>query len=405
MTVQPALAVIHGHAPMFGPLRPQPADALLALIGMHRADPRPDKIDLGVGVYRDALGATPVLRAVKAAEAALVRDQPTKAYIGPEGDARFTELLAPIVFGPAMAVSERLTGVQTPGGTGALRLGADLLHRAGMTGRVWIGTPTWPNHAPIFEAAGLTVAAHAYYDHDTSTLDFAAMMADLKSAVRGDVVLLHGCCHNPTGTGFSIAQWRALADDFAARGILPFIDLAYQGLGDGLEEDAAGMRILLEAVPEALIAYSCDKNFGLYRERLGALWALSTNAAAVPPVRGNLLVLARSLWSMPPDHGAATVRVILENPGLTELWRTELEEMRVSVGSLRTALAAAEPRLAAIAEQRGLFAILPIDAAAVAALRADHGIYMAGSGRINVAGLHLDSIARFAAALAPYLPA
>jgi aromatic-amino-acid transaminase len=231
------------------------------------------------------------------------------------------------------------------------------------------------------------------------------MMADLKLAVRGDVVLLHGCCHNPTGTGFSIAEWRALAEDFSARGILPFVDLAYQGLGDGLEEDAAGLRILLESVPEALIAYSCDKNFGLYRERVGALWALSAGAASVPAVRGNLLVLARSLWSMPPDHGAAVVRLILEDPGLTGLWRTELEEMRVRVGSLRTALATAEPRLAAIAAQRGLFAILPIDPAAVAALRADHGIYMAGSGRINVAGLHLDSIDRFAAALAPYLPA
>lgn len=397
-------APIDAQTDIFATLRLQPADALLALIGMHRADPRPDKIDVGVGVYRDSAGATPVFRAVKAAEAALVRDQPTKAYIGPEGDARFTDLLAPIVFGAALAGSDRLTGVQTPGGTGALRLGADLLGRAGLSGRVWIGTPTWPNHGPIFEAAGLTIVPHAYYDRATSTLDFAAMMTDLRSAARGDVVLLHGCCHNPTGTGFSVARWRELAEVFAARGIVPFIDLAYQGLGDGLEADAAGTRIVLDAVPEALIAYSCDKNFGLYRERVGAFWALSASAGAVPAVRGNLLVLARSLWSMPPDHGAAVVRLILESPELTDIWLAELEEMRVRVGTLRTALAAAEPRLATIADQRGLFAILPIDRIAVAALREQHGIYMADSGRINVAGLHADTIARFAAALSPFLP-
>ena len=402
MTALP-LALAPQATGLFDPLQPQPADALLALIGMHLRDPRPDKIDVGVGVYRDADGATPVMRAVKAAEALLVRDQPTKAYLGPEGDARFTELLASIVLGEALAGSDRITGVQTPGGTGALRLGADLMARAGMTGRVWIGAPTWPNHAPIFAAAGLTVVSHPYYDAATSTLEFDAMTTALKAARGGDVVLLHGCCHNPTGTGFSIAQWRVLAADFAARGIVPFIDLAYQGLGDGLEADAAGLRLMLDAVPEALVAYSCDKNFGLYRERVGALWALSGSVVRSAAVRDNLLVLARSLWSMPPDHGAAVVRVILEDDALTALWREELEAMRGRIGSLRFALAAAEPRLGPIAEQRGLFAMLPIDAAAVTALRERHGIYMAGSGRINIAGLQTETIAPFVSALAPFL--
>jgi aromatic-amino-acid transaminase len=389
---------------LFDALRPQSPDSLLALIGLYRADSRPQKLDLGVGVYRDATGATPVMRAVKAAEAALVRDQPTKAYIGPEGDQRYTDLLAQIVLGPALAASDRITGVQTPGGTGALRLGADLLAVSGMKGRVWIGTPTWPNHAPIFAAAGLTVAPHAYYNNATASLDFAAMMADLAAATAGDVLLLHGCCHNPTGIGYSPTEWRTLAEMCAARGILPFIDLAYQGLGDGLEADAAGLRLIIDTVPEALVAYSCDKNFGLYRERVGALWALSTTQRASEAVRGNLLVLARSLWSMPPDHGAAVVRIILENPDLAAIWHTELDEMRVRICDLRTDLAAAEPRLAPLARQRGLFAMLPIDRAAVASLRTENSIYMADSGRINIAGLRLETIPAFVEALSRFLP-
>ena len=391
-------------AALFDKLQPVSADALLALIGMYRADPRPDKIDLGVGVYRDSTGATPVMRAVKAAEAELVRNQPTKAYIGPEGDQRYTDLLADIVLGTAVAGSDRITGVQTPGGTGALRLGADLLARAGMSGSVWIGTPTWPNHAPIFAAAGLKVAPHAYYDRATASLDFAAMLADLEAARSGDVLLLHGCCHNPTGTGYTVDEWRALADLCVTRGILPFLDLAYQGLGDGMEQDAAGLRIVTNAVPEALVAYSCDKNFGLYRERVGVLWALSATRPSTEAVRGNLLALARSLWSMPPDHGAAVVRLILENPGLSAIWRTELDEMRTRICDLRGALAAAEPRLAPLARQRGLFAILPIDRAAVAALRTENGIYMADSGRINIAGLRLETIPAFVKALSRHLP-
>lgn len=390
--------------PLFGSLDPQPADALLALIGLHRADPRPDKIDVGVGVYRDEYGQTPVMRAVKEAEALLLRDQPTKAYLGPEGDARYTELLAPMVLGAAFAQSGRTTGVQTPGGTGALRLGADLLARTKVAGRVWIGMPTWPNHAPIFEAAGLTVVAHPYFDAATRDVDFPAMLAALQNARAGDVLLLHGCCHNPTGTGFSADQWTALASLCADRGLVPFVDLAYQGLGDGLEKDAAGLRCILAAVPEALVAYSCDKNFGLYRERVGALWAMSANTAQTSTVRQNLLVLARSLWSMPPDHGAAIVRVILEDDALSTIWREELETMRLRIGSLRDALAAADPRLGWIAAQRGLFATLPISATDVGLLRERAGIYMAGSGRINIAGLRLDTIAPFVAALAPFLP-
>ncbi|MEG3176676.1 amino acid aminotransferase [Sphingomonas sp. RB3P16] len=392
-----------GSTPMFSSLERQPPDALLAVIGLHRADPRPDKIDLGVGVYRDATGATPVMRAVKAAEARLLAEQPSKSYLGAEGDQRFTDLLAPIALGTARARDQRITGIQTPGGTGALRLAAELIARTRRAPTIWIGTPTWPNHAPIFHAAGLAVRAHRYYDADRSDIDFDACLAMLGEAEVGDVVLLHGCCHNPTGTAFSDDQWVELAALIAVRGLVPLIDLAYQGLGRGLEEDASGARAVLDAVPEALVAYSCDKNFAMYRERVGALWVQAATPAAALPVRETMLVLARSLWSMPPDHGAAAVRLILEDPALAADWRDELDGMRLRINGLRASLGAAHPKLECIARQQGLFALLPIDRLAVAMLRADHGIYMPDSGRINIAGLNDARCARFVAALSPCL--
>ncbi|WP_174292930.1 amino acid aminotransferase [Sphingomonas bacterium] len=391
--------------PLFASLDRQPPDALLAVIGLHARDPRPTKIDVGVGVYRDENGNTPILRAIKAAEAHLLESQTSKSYLGPEGDQRFTDVLAPMALGAAHAANPRLTGIQTPGGTGALRLAAELIARSGRDRSVWLGSPTWPNHAPIFHAAGLVVRDHPFFDPACSGIDFDAMLDALAQAQPGDVVLLHGCCHNPTGTGFSPEQWQMLAASFAVRGLVPLIDLAYQGLGDGLEEDAAGMRAMVDAVPEALIAYSCDKNFALYRERVGALWVQASTAAAAVPVRETLLALARSLWSMPPDHGAAVVRLILEDAALAADWRAELAGMRTRINDVRAMLGAAHPALAPIVRQQGLFAMLPIDSFAVAALREDHGIYMPASGRINVAGLRTATVARFVAALASYLPA
>lgn len=385
-------------------LEPQAPDALLGLIGLFRADTRPGKIDLGVGIYRDQAGATPVMRAVKVAEAKLLAEQTTKAYLGPEGDALYTDLLARIVFGDDLAASDRLTGVQTPGGTGALRLGAELVRRAQPDATIWIGHPTWPNHAPIFGEAGLVVRTHRFFDPRTGSIDFDGMMADLAAARAGDVLLLHGCCHNPTGASFSDAQWDEIVQLCATRGLLPFIDLAYQGLGDGLEQDAHATRLLLERLPNALVAYSCDKNFGLYRDRVGALWGLGENAAVTNLIHGNMLSLARSLWSMPPDHGAAIVRTILQSPDLRADWIAELDYMRTRINALRSGLATAHPALAPIAHQRGMFAMLPISPAAVIALREAHGIYMAGNGRINIAGLRLDTIPTFIAGLSPHLP-
>lgn len=380
----------------FGGLAPQAPDALLSLIGAYRRDPRADKIDLGVGVFRDDLGATPVMRAVKAAEQVLVNTQPSKSYLGPEGDIGYLDLLKPIIFGGR--VDHEVFGVQTPGGTGALRLACELLKAARPDIRVFVGAPTWPNHTQILDALDLETVTFRHYDQGAMRLAFDETMAVLETARAGDAVLLHGCCHNPSGADYSLEQWAAIAELVARKGLLPLIDLAYQGLGLGLEPDAAGMRLVLAAADDALLAYSCDKNFGLYRERVGALYALSRQADALELAASNIKGLARTNWSMPPDHGGAVVRVILESATLTAQWTAELDAMRTRVTDLRVRLAKAVPSLAPLAGQHGLFGLLPVSPAQVARLREDHAIYMAGSGRINLAGLAVTNIDKFARA-------
>jgi aromatic-amino-acid transaminase len=387
----------------FSELADQPADALLALIGLYRDDPRPHKMDLGLGVYRDETGNTPVMGAVKQAELILHRDQITKSYLAPEGDARFVSLLANIVFGGMLANDPCLTGVQTPGGTGALRMAGDLIARGNPGATIWTGDPSWANHVPIFQASGLKVTNHPFYRQSAQTLEFDAMLDALARTAPGDALLLHGCCHNPTGANLSIDQWHILVELMDRRGILPIVDLAYQGLGAGLDDDAFGARLCLGSLPEVLIAYSCDKNFGLYRERVGALWVKGRNAKTTQLLRMNMLSLARSNWSMPPDHGAAVVRLILEDNELQAVWRTELERMRLRIRELRTALALSDDRLVALGTQSGMFSLLPIEPTAVASLRADHGIYLANPGRINIAGLQMEQIEPFVSALAAYL--
>ena len=388
-----------GGQKVFGALAVQPADALLALIGAFRSDLRADKIDVGVGVYRDLEGRTPVLRAVKEAERRLVESQPSKGYLGPEGDVGYFDALKPIIFGE-FDFDERLSGLQTPGGTGALRLAAELIARARPGARIWVGNPTWPNHPPILKAAGLVVADYEHFDVVTQTLTIDRMLDALSDAAPGDVALLHGCCHNPTGADLGVDQWTAVATLLRDRGVLPLIDLAYQGLGTGLEEDALGTRIMLDIVGEGLVAHSCDKNFGLYRERVGALYALSASSEQSHIVQSNLLSLTRANWSMPPDHGAAIVRVILEDAALNADWRTELAEMRDRIQQIRDLLAQADPALAPLANQRGMFSALPLSVGDVARLREMHGIYMPSSGRINLAGLTPETVVPFVDALA-----
>ncbi|HEV2745937.1 MAG TPA: amino acid aminotransferase [Allosphingosinicella sp.] len=382
---------------LFDRLEPKPSDSLLTLIALAEADPRPGKVDVGVGVYRDAAGNTPILRAVKAAEKILLETQPTKAYLGSQGDARFVELIEPILFGGVH--DERIVGVQTPGGCGALRLGAELIEAANPDARIFVGQPTWPNHAPLIGCAGVEMVDYPYYAKDSRTVCFDRMMEALKGAEAGDLVLLHGCCHNPTGADLDPGQWRAVAELVATRGLVPYVDLAYQGLGNGLEADAAGTRLVVEAADQAIVAHSCDKNFGLYRERTGSLFVKGSSRANAEVIFGNLLSLARTLWSMPPDHGAAVVRTILDDPRLRADWHAELQEMCARIRCLRERLAGYDERLAYIAGQNGMFSMLPLTPEAVLELRASHGIYMAASGRFNVVGLSDDNVDAFAAAV------
>ena len=384
---------------MFESLKPMPADPLLQIIAAHRADTRSDKIDLGVGVFRDDAGATPILRAVKSAERYLVEHQPTKGYLGIEGDPVFTNLLRPIIFGQGGGDASLVPGIQTPGGGGALRLGGELIATARPNAKLWLGTPSWPNHRPIFEAVRLEVREYRFADLATQTLLFDDMMAALSKAAAGDVVLLHGCCHNPTGLDLNTDQWRQIADLCADTGLIPFIDLAYQGLAEDLEADAAGLRIVFDRVPELLMAYSCDKNFGLYRERTGALYVKADSGDLARNVTTNLAVHARVSWSMPPDHGAAIVRTILEQPELEADWRSELTDMGQRIRAIRQAIAQAAPSLSAIAREHGLFSNLAVSREQVDTLRTDHGIYVAPSGRMNVAGLKVEDAPRLVAAL------
>ena len=376
-----------------------PVDPLLALIALCNADPRSDKIDVGVGVFKDAAGGTPILQCVKAAERILLETQETKAYLGSQGDARFTELIKPIVFGEAGARDERIVGVQTPGGCGALRIAAELIHEADSDARIFVGQPTWPNHTPLIGSARVEMVDYPYYDRDSRTILFDRMMHALGGGRRGDLVLLHGCCHNPTGADLSQDQWREVADVVSARGLIPFVDLAYQGFGHGLEPDAAGTRLVVEAAEQAIVAQSCDKNFGLYRERTGALFVKASGAESAKRVFGNLLQLARTMWSMPPDHGAAIVRTVLDDAELRAQWNEELIAMCARIRTLRARLAAFDPRLAYIDGQNGMFSMLPLSQEAVLGLRRSHGIYMAGSGRFNVVGLSDENVDRFAAAV------
>jgi len=387
---------------MLETLTQQPPDALLALIKLYNDDSRVDKIDLGVGVYRTGQGETPVFGAIKAAEQKLVDEQDSKAYLGPEGDMGFVHALMPYIFGNDPTMGGRIEGMQTPGGTGAVRLAVALAARAGV-GKVLVGNPSWPNHAQILRDIGVEMQGFAHAGAD-GAVDMDALRAALKGAARGDAVLLHGCCHNPTGIDYSNEQWDEIAALLAETGVLPIIDLAYQGLGQGMEEDAYGTRKVLASVPEALIAYSCDKNFGLYRDRVGAVYALAQDAGQLAAILSNGHALARANWSMPPDHGAAAVRLVLRDPQLATMWQDELDTMRERMRQVRAKLAdagsAGSLDLTPLGAQNGLFSVLPLTSEQILKLREDHGVYMAGSGRINIAGLTTGNIDKFVAALA-----
>ena len=388
---------------MLEALKPQAQDKILALMALYRDDPRPGKIDLGVGVYKDATGLTPVMRAVKAAEKDLWEVETTKTYTGLAGEPAFSAAMLRMILGEGFG--PRAAAVATPGGTGAIRQGLELIKLAAPAATVWVSAPTWPNHPSIIRYLGMALAEYRYFDEASCDVDFAGLMADLGRVARGDVVLLHGCCHNPTGANLTMDQWGRVVDLLVARGAVPFVDLAYQGFGDGLEEDAAPVRLIAGAFPEVLIAASCSKNFGIYRERTGLLVALGDQGRK-GLVQGNLNWLNRQNFSFPPDHGARLVTMILEDARLTADWKAELEEVRRNMLSLRQQLADAlrqatnSDRFDFVARHRGMFSRLGLTEAQVMRMRDEAGVYMVGDSRINIAGLNRDSVPVLAAAIA-----
>jgi len=392
------LTQTHAKAKGLADLPPVTSDSLLALIALAEADPRNEKIDVGVGVFRDAVGNTPILKVMKEAEQRLVDTQVTKAYLGSTGDKRFAELLRPILLGHH-AGDDRILGLQTPGGTGAIRLGLGLIATANAQARVFVGSPTWPNHPPTIRAVGLEIVDYPYYERGQGIIRFEDMIAALETGEPGDVALLHGCCHNPTGADLSEDQWREVLRVIADRGMTPMIDIAYQGFGRGLDEDAFGVRLALDIFDEVIVAQSCDKNFSVYRDRVGSLWLKTGSRSASETAMAHVHQRAREMWSMPPDHGAAAVHIILDDAELRARWLVELQAMRDRINSVRQRIAAADPRLAFIGRQYGMFSMLPLSKEQVLKLREDHAIYMAESGRFNVVGLGDDQIDRFTAAV------
>jgi len=389
---------------LFENMSPAPADKILALIAKFKEDPRTDKIDLGVGVYKDENGETPVMAAVRDAEQRLFQSQTSKAYVGGMGDLGFNAAMSTLVFGDDLDAT-RVRTLQSPGGTGALRILCDTLKRAKPNAKMWFSDPTWANHLPIAREAGFDPQSYPYFDPATGEIRFDEMMEVLKGLGPDDIVMLHGCCHNPTGANPTDEQWKEIAAVASQTGFFPFVDFAYHGFGDGLEKDAAPLRYLSTQVPEMVVASSCSKNFGLYRERTGAAMIMGANAEKADTVISQLANVARGNYSMPPDHGAAVVRIILEDAGLRASWEDELNAVRTRMLALRSSLAdtlrakSGTDTFDFVADHRGMFSRMPVTPEQVERLQKEFGIYMVGDGRFNVAGLRQSIIEPFADAL------
>jgi aspartate/tyrosine/aromatic aminotransferase len=397
---------------MFQVLQPRPTDALLGLMAAFREDPRSHKIDVGVGVYRDDHGNTPVMWAVKEAEKRLLQTQQSKTYLGMLGDQAFNASMIQLVAGPMVAtLGGRIRSVQTTGGCAALRALADLIAFTKPDATVWLSDPTWINHGPLIGAARLKLARYPYFDAVSQKVKFDEFMAHLETLGSNDVVLLHGACHNPTGADLTSAQWHSIADAAVRRGFLPFVDLAYQGLGLGMDADADAVRILAAKVPEMLVAVSCSKSFGIYRERVGSAMVIGSDATSSQTMLDHVLTLIRGNYSMPPDHGAATVQTVLAAPDLNKAWRDELEGMRVRIEGIRNALSERfrvttdSRKFDHIAHQKGMFSLLSLTPSHVKRLREEHAIYMPDDGRTNVAGLNMSQVQPFVSAVNAVLAA
>ncbi|GAA6150651.1 amino acid aminotransferase [Pseudoteredinibacter isoporae] len=397
---------------MFEQLNIIPQDPILSLMMEFQNDNNPNKVDLGVGVYKTPTGETPVLASVKTAEEYRWRNEATKSYIGGPGNVDFNRLMRELALGKDHKVlaEQRVASIQAPGGCGSLRLGAELINRVKPGNKIWMSNPTWANHVPLFGEAGLTIAEYPYYDRENCAVRFADMCQTLEQeAQAGDVVLLHACCHNPCGADLSPEQWQTMAELCKNKGLVPFLDMAYQGFGSGLIEDTIGVRTMADTVDEMFLAISCSKNFGLYRERIGLLMAITKDRHAADAVSSQLINLARGIWSMPPAHGAALVATILGSDELTTQWEAEVKEMRDRINGLRSQ---AVSKLNAacngvdfsfIEKEFGMFSFLGINPEQVARLKNEYGIYMVSSSRISVSGLNESNLDYFAKSVASVL--
>lgn len=389
---------------MLDKLETRPPDKIIKLIQEFKNDPRDRKLDLGVGVYRDARGITPIMRAVKAAERTLWETETTKAYTGMAGDPGYLNAMTDLVLAGTVP-RERLAAVHTPGGTGAVRQALELVKSVSPEAAIWISSPSWPNHLSMARHLGFPAEEYRYFDAETRGVDFEGMLSDLRKAEPGDAIVLHGCCHNPTGANLDIRQWRTVAEVVMEQNAVPLVDLAYQGFGEGLDEDAAGVRLLAELCPELLIASSCSKNFGIYRERTGVLIASASDAGTRDVTQANLAHLNRQNFSFPPDHGARLVSMVLGDEALRSDWMAELAEIRSSVGGLRAQLVkelrdrSGSDRFAFIGTHSGMFSLLGATPDQVAFMRAEKGIYMVGDSRVNIAGLNEASVPVLAEAM------
>jgi aspartate aminotransferase len=396
---------------VFATLKPLPADAILGIMALFRADRDPRKIDLSVGVYQDERGHTPILDSVKRAERAVLEAEDTKTYVAIAGNAGFNRGIEALLFGSSHAALKdaRVSTVQTPGGSGGISVAGHLVQRAKSNSRVHISDPSWPNHIPLLKLSGLAIETYPYYDYADHGVDFDAMADAVGKMQAGDLLLLHACCHNPCGADLSQDQWRVLAQLCSKRGIVPFIDLAYQGFSTSLDGDAYGVRLMADSVPEVVVVTSCSKNFGLYRERVGAVSVVAANAEQAKAVASNAANVARSIYSMPPDHGAAIVDRILHDPALRALWSEEVDAMRDRLNGLRRLLVdklaeRGTPRdFSFIANERGMFSFLGISREQVVELRESFHVYMVESSRINVAGINADNVDYVADSIAAVL--
>ncbi|WP_281559214.1 amino acid aminotransferase [Thalassomonas sp. RHCl1] len=395
---------------MFGSLKALPADPILGLLAKYRTDENPQKIDLGVGVYKDESGHTAILDCVKAAEQHRFNTEDTKVYIGPTGSPLFNDEMSKLIFGDHKVLSEnRARTVSTPGGTGALRVAAEFISSCKTGATIWVSNPTWANHTGLFQASGLNVKTYPYYDYENKNLDFDGMLTALKQVGKDDAVLLHACCHNPSGMDLNREQWQQVVEVAKERGFTPLIDMAYQGFGDGLDEDAYGLRLMADNVKQMLVASSCSKNFGLYRERIGACTIIGESAASTDIANSVLLSVVRCIYSMPPAHGAAIVETILSSDELRQQWYGELKEMRDRINGNRQLLVdklveqGITRDFSFITRQKGMFSFLGITPEQVQRLQDEFSIYMVDSSRVSIAGIANKNVDYLAQSIAKVL--